>query len=229
MQHLKQHEKPWRQTRAGNDPSNEKGQQRKAGHMKTNGETAAAVVSPSNGGATVAADHDNSGARPVFKSQTILVPVSDLSATATQALRYAIPFARQMNARIIFLHILPVTGAPAWKYDGVNHEWFFDAHVQRDMEQKLGGFANKSFPTDVPVEIEVRYGAPAAKIVHAAVEMDVNLIIMCTHAHRGWIHFLIGSVASDVARRAPCPVLVVREQEHEFVVEKPSALKAGEN
>jgi hypothetical protein len=40
---------------------------------------------------------------------------------------------------------------------------------------------------------------------------------MSTHGHTGRIHAFIGSVAADVTRLAPCPVLVVREHERDFV------------
>ena len=48
-------------------------------------------------------------------------------------------------------------------------------------------------------------------------ELDVDLIVIATHGFTGWRHFAIGSTAERVARAAPCPVLVVREKEHEFI------------
>jgi hypothetical protein len=39
---------------------------------------------------------------------------------------------------------------------------------------------------------------------------------MAAHGYTGWKHFCIGSTAERVVRAAPCPVLVVREKEHEF-------------
>jgi universal stress protein A len=193
--------------------------------MKINDETKVYFTSPASTGKNTESHPAQNGAPPPLK--TILVPVEDLSQTAKKASCYAIPFARQMNARIILLHILPVTDAPAWRYDGVNHEWFFDIRGQSDLEHKLAAFARTAFPPDVRVDVEVRYGAPTKKIVNTADELDVDLIIMCTHARRGWVHLLIGSVASDVVRRAPCPVLVVREHEHEFIFDEPAVLKTA--
>jgi nucleotide-binding universal stress UspA family protein len=40
--------------------------------------------------------------------------------------------------------------------------------------------------------------------------MDADLIVLATHGRRGVSHFLIGSVAERVIRRATRPVLVVR-------------------
>ncbi len=170
----------------------------------------------SSNGAFLPVNGHKNAARLNLKSQTILVPVEDLSDLTKKALHYAILFAKQMNARIIFLHVLPVTSMPAWKYDWVNHERLFDAQEQLNTEQQLTMLANEAFPTDVPVKIEVRYGAPVTNIVKTASELGADLIIMCRHDYSGWIRMLIGSVTSKVVRRAPCPVLVVREHENEF-------------
>ena len=50
-----------------------------------------------------------------------------------------------------------------------------------------------------------------------AKEIDADLIIISTHGHKGLKHVFLGSVTENVARIAPCPVLVVRKEEHEFL------------
>jgi nucleotide-binding universal stress UspA family protein len=45
----------------------------------------------------------------------------------------------------------------------------------------------------------------------------MDLIIIATHGHTGIEHALFGSTAEKVVRKAPCPVLVVRSDEREFV------------
>ena len=67
-----------------------------------------------------------------------------------------------------------------------------------------------------PVQSIVRTGLPAQEIVEAAKQFDVDLIIIATHGYTGWKHFAIGSTAERVVRAAPCPVMVVREKDHEF-------------
>jgi universal stress protein A len=194
--------------------------------MNTKSETKVGFTAGrSHGGHPWLSEHKNPG-RLTLKSQTILVPVEDFSDLTKKALHYAIPFARQMNARIIFLHVLPVASMPAWKYDWVTHDRLFDAQEQLNSEHQLAGFANEAFPTDVPVKIEVRYGAPAKNIVNTANELGADLIIMSTHDYSGWIRMLIGSVASKVVRWAPCPVLVVREHENDFVLDEHGVLES---
>ena len=60
-------------------------------------------------------------------------------------------------------------------------------------------------------EVEVATGPPADTIVRMAHERGADLIVMGTHGHTGLRHVLLGSVAEQVVRLAPCPVLTVKE------------------
>lgn len=57
---------------------------------------------------------------------------------------------------------------------------------------------------------EVRVGSPAAEIIAAAADLDVDLICIGTHGRGAIAHFLLGSVAEKVVRQAPCAVLTIR-------------------
>ena len=61
----------------------------------------------------------------------------------------------------------------------------------------------------------VKVGSPLVEIVRYAQEHSVDLIVMGTHGHGPVAHMLLGSVADNVIRRAPCPVLTVRHPHHE--------------
>jgi nucleotide-binding universal stress UspA family protein len=45
----------------------------------------------------------------------------------------------------------------------------------------------------------------------------VDLITLATHGRTGLRHLVFGSTAEKIIRLAPCPVLVVKHPEHEFV------------
>ena len=49
------------------------------------------------------------------------------------------------------------------------------------------------------------------EIIETASELDVDLIIIATHGRTGIEHILFGSTAEKVVRKAPCPVLTIRE------------------
>ena len=92
-------------------------------------------------------------------------------------------------------------------------------------EKRLLDEAKKQLPTfraveleaDLQVDTQVLNGGPAHEIARAAQELACDLVVIATHGHTGLKHFLLGSVAEAVVRHAICPVLVVREREHEFV------------
>jgi nucleotide-binding universal stress UspA family protein len=53
-------------------------------------------------------------------------------------------------------------------------------------------------------------GSPAQSIVTYVEDHDMDLVVAGTHGRRGLQRLLIGSVAEEVLRTAPCPVLTVR-------------------
>jgi len=58
----------------------------------------------------------------------------------------------------------------------------------------------------------VQTGIPAPIIVSKAKEWSADLIVIASHGRSGVPRTLLGSVAEEVIRHAPCPVLVVRAQ-----------------
>lgn len=160
---------------------------------------------------------------PGAGQQVILVPIEDFSGRSSKAMQYAIPFAKQFEARIILLKVLPVHYAPKWQRDPVSQEWTLDARVQHGIEKQLADLAQGATATGIPVEIEVRFGVPSTEIVDLAREMEAAMIIMSTQAPKGLWHLFVGSVTSRVARLASCPVLVVRDQENKFCPDQPGS------
>lgn len=55
----------------------------------------------------------------------------------------------------------------------------------------------------------VSYASAAGGILTYAVEHDSDLIVLGTHGHRGVRRLILGSVAEEVVRKAPCPVVTV--------------------
>jgi nucleotide-binding universal stress UspA family protein len=61
------------------------------------------------------------------------------------------------------------------------------------------------------VKTVIKTGKPFVEIVETAAEEDIDLIIIASHGHTGVEHLLFGSTAEKVIRKAPCPVLTLRE------------------
>lgn len=151
----------------------------------------------------------------------ILVP-TDFSTYAQHALVYAAAFAEKFGAELYLLHVFQdlavyqpdevTVGPPV-----VPSVEQLTASARSALEQIVVEKQLQRFN----IRTEVREGTAVDEIVDFAEENTIDLIVMGRHG-RGWLaHVLLGSVAEKVVRKAPCPVLMVRLKEHEFV--KPGA------
>ena len=156
------------------------------------------------------------GGSAAVNLKRILVPV-DFSPLSKKALHYAKRLAQQFGADVNVLHVVEPEIPPV-----------FDGYMMAPPTISNGSSAScagqlRALRNSVRsagigrVDSTVRCGLAAYEIVEAAKELDVDLIVIATHGYTGWKHFAIGSTAERVVRAAPCPVLVVREKEHEFV------------
>jgi universal stress protein A len=66
----------------------------------------------------------------------------------------------------------------------------------------------------------VKSGIPFVEVTNFASEEKVDLIIVATHGRTGVEHILFGSTAEKIIRKAPCPALVVRAEERDFIDER---------
>ncbi len=63
---------------------------------------------------------------------------------------------------------------------------------------------------DLNLTVEVKFGTPVETIVERADAESVDMIVMGTHARRGFSHLVLGSVAEKVVQLAEQPVVVVK-------------------
>ncbi|MBL7140043.1 MAG: universal stress protein [Planctomycetes bacterium] len=149
----------------------------------------------------------------------ILVP-TDFSEHSEHAAAYAAELARRFDVEVV--HCLHVSDIPAdllatsGYYMTGPSEQFID-QVREESRKSLDEFAKKHLP-DLPVETVFLEGRPFVEIIRYAREKEIGLIVIATHGRTGIQHALFGSVAEKVVRKAPCPVLVVKAQEREFVM-----------
>ncbi|UCF06485.1 MAG: universal stress protein [bacterium] len=149
----------------------------------------------------------------------VLFP-TDFSELANHALPYAIKFAKIFNAELIMLHAVTL-----YEHDPNDPEHHFPSLQSYCSEVR--GAADNGFM--VCIEQIGDAGVKVVKVIvqgispHAAIldylndENDIGMIVMSTHGRSGLSHVLLGSVTENVIRYAHCPVLVVKQPEHEFI------------
>jgi universal stress protein A len=149
----------------------------------------------------------------LFQLKRILVPV-DFSTCSKKALAYAVPFAKQFGAEIVIAYVVqPYIPVPEM---GAVDTTAVLAQMREGGKSELEKL-HLSITDDVKIKTSLRVGHPAQEIVKAAAEIDADLILLSTHGRTGLGRAFFGSVAEHVTRYARCPVLTVREREHEFV------------
>ncbi|QQS37835.1 MAG: universal stress protein [Ignavibacteriales bacterium] len=140
----------------------------------------------------------------------ILVPI-DFSDYSKSSLRYAVNFAKQFNAGIILVYVVePIIYPPDFSMGQIAIPTTGLEMDKRAVEE-LEKLAETEIPKDLVKKTLVKTGKPFYEIIDTAKEEDVDLIIISTHGHTGVEHILFGSTAEKVVRKAPCPVLTLRE------------------
>ena len=154
--------------------------------------------------------------KPRITIQRILVPI-DFSEHSKNALKYALPFAENFKASIDLLYVVEPTIYPADFSFGQIGFPNVEEELRTRGSNELENLMTKEIAGKVDSRKIVRTGKPFYEINQYASEENISLIIIATHGHTGMEHILFGSTAEKVVRKAPCPVLVVRYGEHEFV------------
>lgn len=144
----------------------------------------------------------------------VLVPV-DFSPNARKAVAYATAFAKQFGAELTFLHVIQVNYA--YGEFGAIDFTALEREMRGGAEKELKDLVASTVADGVKADSLVREGSPAKVIAEVAAELGVDLLVISTHGYTGLRHVLMGSIAEHVVRYAPCPVLVVRQQQHDFV------------
>lgn len=180
-------------------------------------------MNPNTSSTTGPSSEGDPAARPAelalaLELKRILVPL-DFSAHAMKAVRYAVAFARQFRTQLIFLHVTePIVYPSDFGYTPLPPNTL-EENFQRDARERLEAVAAGQTALGLNCEVVLRLGKPYQEIAAAAGELQADLIVITTHGYAGLTHVLMGSTAERVIRHAPCPVLVVRDQEAEFIRE----------
>jgi nucleotide-binding universal stress UspA family protein len=150
-----------------------------------------------------------------FALKKILVPI-DFSQCSLKALRYAVAFARQFKASITLLYVVQQYYLPGDFTGGLDYA-SLEKEIEENSARELETIATREIGRKAPWKVLLRMGRPVDQITRIADELNVDLIILATHGHTGLKHVVLGSTAENVVRHAPCPVLTVRVNEHDFL------------
>jgi len=147
---------------------------------------------------------------PLFRR---ILCAADLTQASEQTLHVALSLATENDAQITLLHVIDTPPGDTWAGFHVavpevgpsHHE--FVARATAELRKPVPDAARILCKVTERVET----GAPWSEILRVANQMDADLIVMGAHTRGAVGRIFLGSTASNVVRRATCPVLLIRE------------------
>ena len=154
--------------------------------------------------------------RDIQEIKNILFP-TDFSEYSKKALPYALSFASRYGATLHVLHVFEQRVHPAFYIVDKSTPFDLDNDLRDRALDALDEFVYSDLRDKISFNCEVTSGTPFVEIINFARAREIDMIVIATHGLTGLEHMIIGSTTERVVRKAPCPVLSVKDPEHEFV------------
>ena len=140
----------------------------------------------------------------------ILVP-TDFSEASAAALQYACALADATHAELCVLHTVDHPYPLNVHTDFYCPPEVLLEHCDREARARLEAQLTAAQKERYHAALELRHGNPARQILQYLYEhAAVHLVVMATHGRGGVARLMKGSVADQIVRLAPCPVVTVR-------------------
>ena len=151
---------------------------------------------------------------------------TDFGEPADMALKYGREFARTFGAKLHVLHVVDDLSAHVVSPESAIGVGRLQIEIEESARARANRLVSDEDRQALRAEVTVVTNLFAAQaIVAYARDARIDLLITGTHGRGTVAKLIVGSVAEKVARTAPCPVLVVRHPEREFVL--PDALQTA--
>ncbi len=143
--------------------------------------------------------------KSLVRLRTILC-ATDFSSISEVAMLYAAAIARRYDSQIHVAHVIRPDA-----YQLVPSEAFGAALAQtrRYAEQQMSELLISGRLRGIPHQVLLGEGELWNVLSNMLAEHDVDLVVVGTHGRTGVRKLLLGSVAEEIFRLAPCPVLTV--------------------
>ncbi len=138
-----------------------------------------------------------------------IVCALDLSEHSRTVAEYACMLARTMNAGIVALYVAPAMTQYTSFHVPPDTIHTFVGEVVSGAKEAMSQFVKENF-RGVDVKTEIVTGYAGEEILAVAEKEEADMIVMGTRGRKGLDRVLFGSVAEEVVKNSPFPVLTIR-------------------
>jgi nucleotide-binding universal stress UspA family protein len=141
----------------------------------------------------------------------ILFPI-DLTENSSKLLPYVLSMSEKYNAMIYLLHVIADIrlGYNVYLPDTTHSSLsVFQKEIADIAEKAMNRVCEEQLQDCPNFQKRIVSGDPATTILKAIDSEGIDLVIMGTHGRKGLEHAIFGSVAENVVKKSPVPVLVV--------------------
>lgn len=131
---------------------------------------------------------------------------TDFSEVSRKTIPYAAAIASGYGSKIYLVHVIPSEARMPIPMEPM------PAEIDRgrlNAEVEMKAFLHRDWFRDIPHEVLLEEG-PVWGVLSELIERDeIDLLVLSTHGRGGLKKIILGSVAEELFRLAPCPVLTV--------------------
>ena len=136
----------------------------------------------------------------------VVIPV-DFSSNMDKVVDYALSVADKLEAKVLFFHV--VNDFQGYDMMLVHPSFIgMTKDLEQQAEERMTNLVKDYESRDSGVAGSVVVGDAATEIIKFAELERADMIIIGTHGTKGLERVLMGSTASEVVKKAPCPVLI---------------------
>jgi len=145
--------------------------------------------------------------------ETILCP-TDFSPADENAVLYADELAQRMNSRLVLFHNIyapapEVLSYGAGPYTRPAKDMAHEEAQRKKLEALKNTLENSDWGMPVQYDTKLRYGLTKETIPQIVREEHVDLVAIGHEGTEGLKEIFVGSVAADIIKNSPCPVLII--------------------
>jgi nucleotide-binding universal stress UspA family protein len=142
----------------------------------------------------------------------ILFPI-DLTENAYKVLPYVLSVSEKYNAMIYLFHVVPDLQKLAKEYIAHTSPYasldIFKKESVEGAEKAMDRVCEEQLQSCSNFKRRIVCGDPATEILKLIDSEGIDLVIMGTHGRKGLEHVIFGSVAENVVKKSPVPVLII--------------------